>query len=200
LLFERAGYQLIRHSLRMVIELTEEPAEAEWPDGITVRTVDIEKELRAVAWVIREAFQDHWGHDETPFEQELERWQHWVTTDPEFDPTLWWLAMDGEEIAGVSLGRSKMNDDPAMGWINSLGVRRPWRRLGLGLALLQQSFGEFYRRGRQRVGLGVDAQNLTGALRLYERAGMRSDPKWQHLVYEKELRPGVDLRTQEVSQ
>jgi mycothiol synthase len=198
-LVERAGFRLIRHSLRMVIELTEKPAEPQWPDGITVRTANMPQDLPAVAMTVREAFHDHWGHVEVPFEQELERWQHWTSEDKEFDPTLWWLAWDGEELAGVSLGRAKMNDDPAMGWVNTLGVRRPWRRLGLGLALLQESFGEFYRRGQQRVGLGVDAQNLTGALRLYERAGMRSDPKWQHDVYEKELRPGVDLTTTEVT-
>jgi ribosomal protein S18 acetylase RimI-like enzyme len=64
------------------------------------------------------------------------------------------------------------------------------------LALLQHSFAEFYRRGMRRVGLGVDAQNLTGALRLYERAGMHSDPARQHCIYEKELRPGIDLRKQ----
>jgi ribosomal protein S18 acetylase RimI-like enzyme len=72
-------------------------------------------------------------------------------------------------------------------------VRRPWRKRGLGLALLNHSFGEFYRRGYRRVGLGVDAQNLTGALRLYEKAGMRADPARRFSVYEKELRLGVDL-------
>jgi mycothiol synthase len=198
-LVERSGLRLIRHSLRMVTELAEKPAEPEWPEGITVRTADVAKDVPAIARTVREAFHDHWGHVEVPFEQELERWQHRTSEDPDFDATLWWLAWDGDELAGVSLCQGKMYDDPAMGWVNTLAVRRPWRRLGLGLALLQQSFGEFYRRGQQRVGLGVDAQNLTGALRLYERAGMRSDPKWQHDVYEKELRPGVDLMTKEIT-
>ena len=61
-----------------------------------------------------------------------------------------------------------------MGWVGTLGVRRPWRKRGIGLALLRHSFNEFYRRGKRKVGLGVDAQNLTGALRLYESAGMQS--------------------------
>jgi GNAT superfamily N-acetyltransferase len=192
-LLERAGLEMIRQSFRMVIDLDGEPAAPVWPDGITVRTADWQQDLPAVVAVVREAFADHWGHVDSPFEEELERWRHWNGSDPEFDQTLWWLALDGEEIAGASLGKARMTDDPAMGWVNTLAVRRPWRRLGLGLALLQQSFGEFYRRGQQRVGLGVDAQNLTGALRLYERAGMRSDPNWQHCTYEKELRPGVNL-------
>ena len=74
----------------------------------------------------------------------------------------------------------------------SLSVRRPWRKQGLGLALLQQSIAEFYRRGYRKVGLGVDAQNLSGAVRLYEKAGMHSDPQLQMTIFEKELRPGKD--------
>jgi mycothiol synthase len=80
--------------------------------------------------------------------------------------------------------------------VNILGVRRPWRRRGVALALLQHSFREFYSRGRYKVGLGVDAQSLTGATRLYEKAGMRSDPSRQLVLYEKELRPGLEIRTQ----
>jgi mycothiol synthase len=68
------------------------------------------------------------------------------------------------------------------------------------MALLRHTFGEFYPRKKQRVGLGVDAQNLTGALRLYERAGMHSDPKRTYIIYENELRAGVDIRTQQINQ
>ena len=62
--------------------------------------------------------------------------------------------------------------DPGVGWIPSLGVRRPWRRRGIGLALLRHAFEEFGRRGKRAVGLGVDAESVTGAVELYERAGM----------------------------
>jgi len=77
------------------------------------------------------------------------------------------------------------------GWIDQVAVRRPWRKQGLGMALLQQAFGAFYQLGIPRVGLGVDGQSLTGAQRLYERAGMQVT---MHIgTYEKELRPGKDL-------
>ena len=56
---------------------------------------------------------------------------------------------------------------------------------GIGLALLQTAFEEFRRRGRVRAGLGVDAQNPTGATRLYERAGMRV--AWEAVIYQKDL-------------
>jgi GNAT superfamily N-acetyltransferase len=199
-LLERAGLEVVRHSMRMVIDLDEEPAAPVWPDELTVRTAVVEEDLPAVVRAVRDSWKDHWGYVESPFEDEVERWRH-STLDEGFDPTLWFLAVtrDGE-IAGVNLCRPKISDDPAMGWVGTLAVRRSWRRRGLGLALLQHAFGEFYHRGKRRVGLGVDAQSLTGATRLYERAGMRSDPKWQRCTYVKELRPGVDWTTQEVTE
>jgi len=75
-----------------------------------------------------------------------------------------------------------------MGWIASVGVRKPWRRRGLGLALIHHAFSEFWRRGERKVGLGVDAENQTGATRLYERPGMHA--AFDAVVYEKRL-PGL---------
>jgi ribosomal protein S18 acetylase RimI-like enzyme len=72
-----------------------------------------------------------------------------------------------------------------MGWIGAIGVREHWRRRGLGLALLRHGFAELYRRGEHVIGLGVDAENPTGATRLYERAGMRV--AWSAALYEKRL-------------
>jgi GNAT superfamily N-acetyltransferase len=105
-------------------------------------------------------------------------------------PDLQFLAMAGDTIAGMALCRY-LED---FGWVDVLGVRRPWRKQGLGLALLHHAFGEFYRRGTADVGLGVDSQSLTGATRLYARAGMH--PLVHYDVYEKELRPGIELAVQ----
>jgi ribosomal protein S18 acetylase RimI-like enzyme len=116
-----------------------------------------------------------------------------VDDEEGFDPELWFLAMDGDEIAGISLCRKQSWEDDNLGWVSSLAVRRPWRKRGLGLALLQESFNAFWQRGKKGVGLGVDAENLTGALRLYKKAGMKVHR--QHNQYEKLLRPGKDLST-----
>ena len=86
-----------------------------------------------------------------------------------YDPSLWLLARDGDEIAGISL----CDLDPDEGWIGVLGVRRPWRRRGLATALLYQSFRDIRERGKPRAVLGVDAANPTGATQLYESVGMR---------------------------
>jgi mycothiol synthase len=190
--------QPIRQFYTMAIDLDEEPPVPQWPQGISVRPMTGKDEARQVVTAVRDAFRDHWGHVEQPFEQELERWIHFMNHDENFDPNLWFLAMDGDEIAGISLCTRQSREDPAMAWINTLGVRRPWRRQGLGLALLHYSFGQFFQLGKARVGLGVDASSLTGATRLYERAGMR--PIRQFNTYEKVLRPGRDISTQSLEE
>lgn len=96
--------------------------------------------------------------------------------------------MDGDEIAGVALCADEKESG---GWVHSLGIRRAWRRRGLALTLLQHAFADFVNRGIYKVFLGVDAQSLTGATRLYERAGMRVMLRSIH--YEKELRGGREL-------
>jgi mycothiol synthase len=192
----RAGFHLGRHSYRMRIDLAEAPLAPVWPDGITLKTFDPDRDLEAVALADREAFRDHWGFIERPFEQDLQLYRHRLD-EPRFDPSLWFMAMCGDEVAGICLCESCTDGEPDMGWVGDLGVLRPYRKQGLGLALLRHSFGELYRRGRRKVGLGVDAFNLTGALRLYEKAGMRVYRKFN--TYEKELRPGVELSTQTVA-
>jgi mycothiol synthase len=190
-LLEDYGMTLVRHFWRMAIEFNGSPAAPQWPEGITVRTAVRDVDERAVLEVVRGSFQDHWGHVDTPFEENLERWLHMWNSEEPYDPSLWFLAMDGDKIVGISLCHGKMNEDPDMGWVGQLGVLRDYRRRGLAMALLQHSFCEFYERGKKRVGLGVDASNLTGATRVYEKAGMR--PIRQYDTYEKELRPGVDI-------
>lgn len=195
-LLRQQGYQMARYGFRMLIEMDAPPPEPVIPEGIAIRPFVREKQMRALVMADREAFRDHWGHVESPFEEEYKEWVHWIDNDPDHDPSLWFLAMDGDEIAGMSLCRPKMAEDPGMGHVETLAVRRPWRRRGVALALLHHSFGELYRRGQRKVSLGVDAQSLTGATRLYEKAGMRVQR--QTTVYEKELRSGQDLMTRYV--
>jgi mycothiol synthase len=188
--------KLIRHFFTMAIDLSEEPVTPTWPEGIHVRPMNGEGEFRSVVHAVRDAFKDHWGYVETPFEQEYDQWLHFIRNDEKYDPSLWFLAMDGEEIAGISLCRLESDEDPDMGWVNVLGVRRSWRRNGLGLALLQHSFSELWHLGKRGAGLGVDASSLTGAMGLYEKAGMHHIRQFD--MYEKELRPGRDLTKQSV--
>ena len=191
-LLQGYGMTLIRHSFQMRINMEEPPAPPRFPPGIEVRTFRSE-DAEAVYRADDEAFEDHFGYVPESFESGFEKFKHFFLESENFDPKLWFIAMDGDEIAGISLCRPHSWEDENVGWVSSLGVRRPWRKRGLGLALLTHSFGEFWRRGKRSVGLGVDAQNLTGALKLYKKAGMHVHR--QHNLYEKELRPGVELST-----
>ena len=99
-----------------------------------------------------------------------------------FDPTLWCVVRAGDEIAA---GTICTGETYGGGFVQSLFTRRPWRKQGVGTALLDDSFGRFWERGEHSVGLGVDAANDTGAFRLYERAGMAPVLGW--VMYEKQL-------------
>jgi mycothiol synthase len=186
-LHEAEGYRPIRFSWRMEINLADAPPEPQWPEGISLRPFDLEERNRAVFEAHEEAFSDHWGHTPGSFS----RWQTGMTGREDFDPSLWFIAWDGDRIAGYSLCRVR-NDVARVG---TLGVRRPWRKRGLGMALLLHSFGEFYRRGRRIIDLGVDAANPTGATRLYQKAGMKVAA--EYVIYEKEYRPGFELQEEE---
>jgi len=193
-LLQAHGYRLIRHFSRMQIELDQPIPEPTHLAGVTVRSFEITTDFEPTVRAVRESFRDHWGYVETPLEGELAVWRHEIAEEKDFDPSLWFLAIDGDKIVAMCLCSLKAPEDADLGYVHTLGVLRSWRRRGVALALLHHAFGEFQRRGKKRVGLGVDAASLTGATRLYERAGMR--PIRQSDLYEKELRPGRDLTTQ----
>jgi mycothiol synthase len=177
-LLESRGYRIIRHFYRMRIQLDADVPEPTWPEGTTVRSAS-STDARPVYEAHQESFEDHWEATRMPFAE----WEHWLMREG-FDPSLWFTLEDGGEVAAISLCREH-EGEKGLGWVSVLGVRKPWRRRGLGRALLLHSFREFQRRGFHAAALGVDAESLTGANRLYESAGMevarRSD------VYENEL-------------
>jgi len=175
---ERAGWAPIRQFFQMRIELDGELPEPAWPDGLTPRSAERGEEER-VYEAHMDSFADHWDFRRQPFEV----WRAYSTNAHRYDPSLWWLVEDGDELAAISLNGWDFSGDPQSGWIQVLGVRPQWRKRGLGTALLLHSFRDFRERGATKVGLGVDAENTTGALRLYERAGMRQVRRSE--LYEK---------------
>lgn len=176
-LLEEQGFRAVRGHLRMEITLGEPPEEPETPAGLTLRALVLGQDDRAAWAANNEGFSDHWNFTPVPFET----WAHWTVASDSFDPTLCFLMMDGDEIAGMA--HCEIRGE--LGWVNDLSVRKPWRRRGIALALLRHAFAEFYRRGLRTVGLGVDAESTTGAPQLYSRVGMR--PTRRGLSYEKTL-------------
>src|SRR3954468_9954022 len=172
------GYRTVRHYYVMKIEVGDDVPEPEWPPGVELRTFAPGDE-RELYEADREAFAEDWGRPERPFDE----WWSKFGGAESFDPDLTFLTWDGDGLAGYAICGLAFGG----GVLNLLGVRRAWRRRGLGLALLRHSFRELRARGVDVVSLGVDASNPTGAPRLYERAGMRV--LFQTDVYEKELEP-----------
>ncbi|HEV2712517.1 MAG TPA: GNAT family N-acetyltransferase, partial [Gaiellaceae bacterium] len=175
---EDRGFRLVRHFYRMRIELEGDVPAPVWPNGVNVRSAT-PADLASVYRVHQETFEDSW---EAP-RQSFEEWEHFMLGEG-FDPSLWFLVDSGDDITAVAICREH-EGEAGLGWIRVLGVRRPWRRQGLGRALLLHAFREFQRRGFQAAALGVDASSLTGANRLYESAGMHVVR--QSDVYEKTI-------------
>lgn len=195
-IFTQAGYTKSRNFWTMKISLAEDIPEPQFPEDIKIITHLALNDLAKLHHAVDDSFKDHWGYVSQPIEAALKKWEHWsnVKTNPEYDGSMWFLAMDGDEIAGMSLCTAKTREDKTMGYVYTLGVRRAWRRQGLALALLHHSFREMQARGLKSASLDVDAQSLTGATRLYEKAGMHV---WRHSEdFEKIIRDGIDYRTQ----
>jgi mycothiol synthase len=171
------GYELARHFFRMVVELGEEAPQPDWPDDLRVEPFR-EHDALAFHEAIEDAWQDHWDHSPRPFELFRTR----MMEGSRYEPSLWTVVWADDEITGGTICEP---EHYGMGWIRSLFVRRPWRRHGLGMALLLNAFRQFHERGERRVGLGVDAESPTGATRLYERAGMKVAEATA--IYKKEL-------------
>lgn len=176
------AYERTFWMMRILLETAEKP-DGRIPEAIRIRPVERETDERAVYDAISEAFMDHWGSRTETFE----RFRH-NRIDGEgarFDPTLWFVALDGDEVIGAACcsATTPRADDTAE--VTLLGVRQPWRRRGVALALLRTAFGEIRRRGIARCELGVDAENPTGATRLYERAGMHVAYSWE--IWKKTL-------------
>ena len=179
------GYAPIRYTFFMQHKNLDTLPAAPLPPGLELRPVRREH-MRAIWEAKEEAFWDHWGHV-VGNEADYERWLN----DPTNDTSLWQIAWDAasEQVAGVSINVINADDNASYnflrGLIGSLGVRRPWRGRGLGRALLVNSMTALRRRGMTEAVLGVDTENPTGALKLYESVGFRAINK--DAVYRKTL-------------
>jgi GNAT superfamily N-acetyltransferase len=152
----------------MRVTHTAPPPAPAWPAGVVLRPFRAGQDEHAAHALINETFGDLSDYRAVPYEN----WANRMCERDGFDPSYWFLAWapsaEGDTLAGAAL----CFPEAGKGWVGQIGVRRPWRRRGLGLALLHHAFGAFYTAGVPTMELGVDAANATGAWRVYERAGM----------------------------
>ena len=185
-LFASNGYRSNLSFLMMELEMDEPPPAPEEVEGITIRPFVKGQDEQGTYQADEEAAEDKGYH--TPLT--YDGWVKRMRMDQEsFDPGLWFLAFEENEIAGAAL--NLYDRETNIGWVDHLSVRRAWRRRGIGRALLLHSFGEFYRRGIRHIKLNVDSKSLTNAPRLYKQVGMNTVQ--QYHIYTKEI-DGVPSR------
>lgn len=189
-LFERLGMERVRYYVDMARRIDGELPAAVVPGGFRIRAFDRARDSEAVWRVDVESFKDHWGFTGFPFEE----FQHWID-QPSFRPDLWLVAEEEAtgRMAGICLNKIDpdwiTNTGRQEGYVNTLGVLRDYRHMGLGTALLVQSLHLLRAAGMDWAHLGADANNLTGAVRIYERLGFQV--RKTTLAYRKTMRNGA---------
>lgn len=186
-LYERLGFRAVRHFLDLRFDLDEQELPyAPVPKGVHIRRFRPGKDDRAMWEAMQGGFADHWAFTPTEFEE----WRYLELERPDnVDPRLWLVAEADDRLVGGAITRIGTPSDPTLGYIKDLAVLPGYRRRGIALALIRVAFRRFRRRGVRRVGLEVDDVTLGGALRLYERAGMRVARRTD--VYEQVIQPGT---------
>jgi mycothiol synthase len=186
-LYEAAAYAIWRISWFMHIEFDGALTESLLPAGFALRPFDRARHAREIWDTEKAIFHDAPGYAQPPFEV----WESFMFPSGH-DDALWLVAVDqraaDEPVAGLCLCRPK-HDNPAIGWVELFGVRKPYRKRGLGLALLRQGFRVMQAHGFTAAKLSVDSENKSNAVALYERAGMAVDRRY--LIYRKVFRGPV---------
>jgi ribosomal protein S18 acetylase RimI-like enzyme len=177
------GYSAVRDSCLMVRPALDDLPQVPLPARLEIRPV-LPKHLRAIWEANVDAFRDHWG-DFPRTEADYLRW----LGEPTADPSLWRVAWDGDQVAGMVLSFINPVENAEhhrlRGHTEDICVRRPWRHKGLARALIVESLQALKERGMTEAALGVDADNKMGALRLYESLGYRPVKRWT--FYRKRL-------------
>ncbi|HUG30882.1 MAG TPA: GNAT family N-acetyltransferase [Candidatus Limnocylindria bacterium] len=180
---EAHGYQHIRYAFEMRRPLDMPIADVPLPPGFELRPVR-EQDHRAIFDATAEAFRDHWESAERTDDD-----FRILFAEPALDTSIWAIAWAGDEVAGASLNWIDPDENERlgldMGWLGQVSVRRPWRRQGVGAAVITESLRTFRNRGMAEARLGVDAENPTGALALYEKLGFERNMTWA--IYRKEI-------------
>ena len=166
------GFESGRFIFQMGIDLAERPPSPEWPPGVSVRGVVPGKDDRPLHRLIQDAF-----HQPGRTPQPLNDWREFMMRPDIFDPELWFLALDGDEIIGACLAFAY----PSGGWVRQLAVAEPWRGRGLGKALLRAAFNAFCARGFKSVGLTVESRRPDAHI-FYRAVGMRQVRQYDEFV------------------
>lgn len=172
-----SGYVWARRFQHMAVDLGSPRQPIDAAPSVVVRRFDPSRDAEAVHRVLQESFEGTWEFKPTTYE----RWRSTWIDSRTFDAGLWFVAESEGAVIGAVLGMQR----PAGGWIIDIGVLPSHRGRGVAAALMSRAFDAFRDRGTAVVELNVDADNPTGAVRLYERLGMTVTRAWD--LYDKPL-------------
>jgi len=190
------GFTTDRCGYSMQIDFTpgQRPPTPVWPEGAKLVTLKEHGDLETFVRGWYESFRDHRGWMERKWEDIMERWTHMTARDRRFNPEHWWAVFIDGELAAVNISQAEGHEREDVAYVMVLGTMRDFRKRGLAMALLHHAFNVFYDLGKSGVNLGVDGSSLTGAVRLYENAGMHIHKRYDH--YERTDRDGIELTNQ----
>ena len=168
-LLQASGYAPARYHHLMRRPLTAPIAVPALPRGLMLRPAHPD-DYQAILAASNEAFRDHWGNLTASWEE----FSAWIA-HPDTDVSLWHIAWDGEQVAGMVLAEIPRAENleycRMRGYLTNVCVRRPWRGRGLARALMLHTLRALRMRALSEVLLEVDTENALGALRLYESLG-----------------------------
>lgn len=169
------GYKAVRYFFEMTRPTLDDVPPPELPPALVFRPAEA-GDLRRIVRAEDEAFRDHWGHRELG-DSDIDG----ILANPDLDPSLLVVAWDGDDIAGVVTNTIYPAENAALGirrgWLERVSVRRPWRRRGVASAMIVESLRRLRDRDMTSASLGVDADNPSGALGLYERFGFETNQR-----------------------
>ena len=192
-LLENFDFENTRESWIMYMDFTNSPPSPMLPDGMQFITMADGATVEDIARLHTETFRDHRGSQEEPLEEVIARWHRIIEGVPDFDPALYAIVKDGDADVAIVTVDPTASDDLDKGVVSLLGVMPAYRRRNIGLQLLYFAFDALYKRGKKSCELSVDASSLTGAARVYERAGMHKVKTFYayELVLNRTLQSGI---------
>ena len=145
------------------------------PEKVTTRLMDIDSDTDMKIWhdLRKDAFSKHFGFVPRPFEEFLRI----MRRDQIMKISEVYILFEDDLPAGYIW----INDEVAhelTGYVANLGVAHAFQGKGYGEYLLRKALALYTARDFKLVDLGVDTENQSGALRLYEKLGFRKVTTW----------------------
>ncbi len=172
-LVQAHGFSAVRYFSRMRRDLKQPLPALVSPEGLEISNWTLEHDH--LTWMaFNQAFRDHWGFAPAP----ESAWQMWITGHVNFRPDLSFLALKEGQVVSFCVCQVRKEENQALGileaWIRDVGTLRAWRKQGLASILMGCAMQAARDAGFEFAGLNVDAENPTGALRLYEDLGFET--------------------------